>query len=126
MAGDHKTVLAKVRKQLAEVFDESKQSIYIYLDENSKVCNESFASLLGYKSAKEWAGVKDDFAGTFVYPKDRATLVSAYQDAMNDLVGSTISVRWRKKGGGEVATTTILVPVVFEGHRMALHFIAPA
>jgi hypothetical protein len=26
---------------------------------------------------------------------------------------------------GEVPTTTILVPIVYEGHKMALHFIKP-
>ena len=45
---------------------------------------------------------------------------------MNNLVGSTISIRWKKKGGKEVPTTTILVPILLDGHRMALHFIEPA
>lgn len=126
MAGDHKAVLARVRKQLGEIFDESDQSIYIYLDEENKVCNDRFALLLGYGSAKEWASVKEDFAETFVSSKDRATLVAAYQNAIGNLVASTVSVKWRRKGKGEVPTTTILVPLVFEGHRMALHFITAA
>jgi hypothetical protein len=60
-----------------------------------------------------------------VYPKDRRTLVKAYEEAMNNMVDSTISIKWKKKGGGEVPTTTILVPIVYEGHRLALHFITP-
>ena len=122
---DHKKVIAKVRKLMGEIFDESDQSIYVYLDKENKVCNDRFAFLLGYRSAKEWGAVKTDFAATFVTPKDRSTLVTAYQNAIGDLVASTISVKWKKKGKGEVATTTIMVPLVFEGHRMALHFIKP-
>jgi len=124
--GTHKDALKLVREQLAEIFDESGQSVYIYLDETNKVCNERFATLLGYGSAAEWAAVKEGFAEVFVSPRDRQVLVSAYQNAMSSLVGSTVSIRWRKKKGGEVGTTTILVPLVFQGHRMALHFISPA
>jgi PAS domain S-box-containing protein len=123
--GTHAEVLSDVRKQLAEIFDNSGQSIYIYLDEENKVCNNRFATLLGYKSADEWASVKEDFAETFVSPKDRQVLVSAYQSAMDKLVGSTINLKWRKKGGGEVPTTTIVVPIIQGGHRMALHFVSP-
>jgi len=123
---DHKGVISKARKQLADVFEESEQSVYIYLDDVNKACNERFASLLGYGSPKEWASVKENFPEAFVSPKHRRALVSAYQDAITSLVGSTISVNWKKKKGGEVATTTILVPVVVDGHRMALHFISPS
>jgi carbohydrate-binding DOMON domain-containing protein len=117
--------MAKVREQFADVFEKSQQSVYVYLDDMNKICNKRFATLLGYESTASWANVKENFPEVFVSPKDRKTLVSTYQKAMNDLVGSTISVTWRKKGGGEVPTTTILVPIVFEGHRMALHFITP-
>jgi hypothetical protein len=116
-------VIKRVREQFSDIFDESEQSIYIYLDDINKVCNKRFASLLGYASPKEWAAVKENFPEAFVSPKDRQTLISAYQKAVSGLVGSTVSVRWKKKGGGEAATTTILVPIVLEGHRMALHFI---
>jgi carbohydrate-binding DOMON domain-containing protein len=122
----HAEILESFREQLAEILDNSDQAVYLYLDEINKVCNQKFASLLGYKSADEWAAVRAGFAETFVTPKDRPVLVTAYQNAMNKLVGSAISVRWKKKNGGEVPTKTILVPVVFEGHKMALHFISPA
>lgn len=121
--GTHEETIAKVRDQLVDIFDESEQSVYIYLDDLNKVCNERFAKLLGYSSAKEWAAVKQSFPEAFVSPRDRRKLVSTYQKAMDHLVGSMISVSWRKKQGGEVPTDTILVPLLFGGHRMALHFI---
>jgi len=118
-------VIAKVKEQFADVLEGSKQSVYIYLDDVNKACNKRFASLLGYESPEEWAAVEKNFPEAFVVPKDRQVLVSAYQSAMNDLVSSTISVTWRKKKGGEVPSTTILIPVVHDGHRLALHFISP-
>lgn len=111
---------------MADILDESEQSVYIYLDDANKVCNKRFATLLGYDSPRDWAAVKENFPEAFVSPKDRRTLVSTYQKAMTSLVGSTISIRWKKKGGSEVPTTTILVPIIHGGHRMALHFIAPS
>ena len=122
---DHHRVLANAMKQLADVFDNSKQCIYLYLDDMNKACNERFAKLLGYKSPEDWAAVTDNFPEVFVSPNDRMTLVATYQKAVNDLEGSMISIGWLKKDGKEIASKTILVPISFEGHRMALHFITP-
>ena len=122
---DPKGILSSVRDQFSDILEHSEQSVYIYLDDVNKVCNKRFASLLGYDSPRDWASVKENFPETFVSAKDRETLVSAYQKAMNGLVGSAISIAWKKKKGGEVRTTTILVPIVYDGHRMALHFITP-
>jgi len=119
----HQEIVSKVRAQMADVFEESKQGVYVYLDDANKVCNKRFASMLGYSSPKEWSEVNENFPEVFVSPKDRHALVSTYQRAMNDMVGSTISISWRRKDGKEVRTTTMLVPFVYEGHRMALHFI---
>lgn len=121
----HEAIMKGVREQLADVFDESQQSVYVYLDDSNKACNKRFASLLGYASPTEWAKVDQSFPEAFVHPKDRRTLVKAYEEAMNKMVGSTISIKWKEKGGGEVPATTILVPIVYEGHRLALHFITP-
>ena len=121
----HQDIISKIRDQLADIFDESEQSVYIYLDDNNKVCNKKFAALLGYGSPSEWADVKENFPEAFVSPQDRQTLVSTYRKAIDDLAGSTISIAWKKKEGKEVRTTTILVPIVYGGHRMALHFITP-
>lgn len=121
----HELVIAKVKKLFADVLEGSKQPVYIYLDDADKVCNKRFASLLGYESPEEWGAVEKNFPEALMVQKDRQVLVSAYQSAMNDLVGSTISVTWRKKKGGEVPSTAILVPLVQDGHGMALHFVSP-
>jgi hypothetical protein len=125
-AHSHKEVISRVREELDEVFEESEQGVYVYLDDSSKVCNNKFAKMLGYKTPEEWAKVMDNFPEVFVAPKDRRLLVETFQKAMNSLVGSMVSITWKKKGGGEAPSKTILVPIVKDGHRMALHFVSEA
>ena len=56
----------------------------------------------------------------------RSALIRTYQNAMEKHVGSQIAVTWAKKGGGEVRTSVILVPIVFGSELLALHFIEEA
>ena len=64
-----------------------------------------------------------NFPEAFVSSKSRKTLVTAYQKAMEQHVGSSIDVTWKRKDGKDVASNVILVPYSYEGHLMALHFI---
>ncbi|NWG09412.1 MAG: hypothetical protein HXX80_03730 [Nitrososphaerales archaeon] len=111
-------------RQLRQIFISSEQAIYLYLDDAHKVCNKKFASLLGYGSPSEWTKIEKSFPETLVDRKSRQTLVSAYQDAMEKMVGSTVDVTWKKKSGGTVDTTVILVPISYQGHLFALHFVS--
>ena len=119
----HSDLIKEARSHLKAIFEESKQSIYLFLDDENKVCNKKFAALLGYKSPEEWSAVEDSFTQAFVDEKSQEKLVSAYQKAMNDFVGSSMEVEWKKKSGGKVKTKVILVPFLFNGHLFALHFI---
>lgn len=120
----HEEVLAGLLEQLKEVFESSEQGIYLYLDDNHKACNQRFASLLNYRSPKELAAEKLPFTDTFVDEKSQDALVSAYQNAMEKLIGSTISVTWRAKDRKPIRTNVILVPVSYSGHLFALHFVS--
>ena len=51
----HEELVKGITEQMKPVLEKSEQAIYIYLDDNHKVCNKKFADLLGYKSPKEWA-----------------------------------------------------------------------
>jgi PAS domain-containing protein len=50
-AHPHEELIKGVYEQLREIFDESKQAIYVYRDDTHKACNQRFASLLGYNSS---------------------------------------------------------------------------
>ena len=123
MPRDHERIIENAKKQFAVILKESKQGIYMYLDDTHKLCNEKFASMLGYNSAKEWSKVEKPFTEAFVEAKSQRTLVSAYQEAMNSKTGSCIDITWKRKTGGNANTQVILVPVSIEGHLLALHFI---
>lgn len=123
---NNKKALDGAYRQLKRVFDSSEQSIYIYADDINKVCNKKFASLLGYKSPEEWAKVDENFPSAFVADKSQHDLISAYQNAMEKMTASKLKVAWKTKSGKNVVTSVILVPIIYEGNAMALHFVSKA
>ena len=100
----HEELMAEIAKLYHPMLDDSKQSIYIYLDDNHKVCNKKFASLLGYKSPEEWASSKTSFTDSFVDKSSQNALVTAFQNAMENFSGSHFDVTWKKKDGKSVKT----------------------
>jgi PAS domain S-box-containing protein len=120
---EEEQAISGIALQLEEIFEHSEQAVYIYMDDINKVCNGTFATMLGYKSPKEWAAVKENFPDAFVSRKSQHTLISTYQAAMARFVGGTIQVTWKTKDGREVPTKTMLVPIRYGNQTMALHFI---
>ena len=108
---------------MKSILDTSQQAVYIYLDDIHKVCNGKFASLLGYHSPEEWAKVEDSFE-VFVDRGSQETLASAYHQAMEKLIPANVKVTWKKKSGGTVTTSVVLVPIAFDDHLFALHYIS--
>lgn len=109
-----------------EIFDSSTQGMYVFLDDDARLCNEKFSALLGYGSPDEWAkvDVQGSFPNAFVHRKSQRALVTAYQNAMEKMVALTFKVTWLKKSGETVDTTVTLVPIVYQGHLFALHFVS--
>jgi PAS domain-containing protein len=120
----HLELISGIARQMKTILDSSQQAVYIYLDDIHKVCNQKFASLLGYSSPEEWAKVEDPFPEAFVERSSQDTLVSAYQQAMEKIIPANIRVTWKKKSGGSVTTSVIMTPIEYEGHLFALHFIS--
>ncbi len=121
----HQEELVKgIAEQLKPILDKSKQAIYIYLDDTHKVCNKKFADLLGYKSAKEWADTEAPMAD--IVEEDQQSIISAYEDAMENMMASSLDVRLKNiKTGKTVKTRMIMVPLTYSGgHLFALHFLS--
>jgi len=118
----HEEVVKGLYEQMKPVFDSSEQPIFLYLDDNHKACNSKFASMLGFKSPKEWAEIQG-FLEVYVAEKSRETLMTAYWDAMKKKTASTTQITWMKKGGGTFDSTVILVPMFFDGHLFSVHFV---
>ena len=121
---EHEELVDGLFQQLRTIFEKSDQSIYLYLDDAHKICNDKFASLLGMSSPDEFAKVTESFLDMFVTKKSQKKLISAYENSMEKLVGSAFDVTWKTKNGEEIETTVILVPILYNGHLFALHFIS--
>lgn len=122
----HDGLMQSITEKYVDMFAHSRQGMYLFLDDAHKVCNEKFSTLLGYKSPDEWANVETSFPDAFVAQDSQETLISAFQDAMEDMIGSTNTISWKKKDGSTVSTDVILVPIVHERHLFALHFVSPS
>jgi len=120
----HVELIWGVYEQFKEIFEESKQAIYVYYDDSHKICNQRFATLLGYESPEEWSTVNEPFTEAFVNDESKEILVSTYRNAIEDKIGSDIEVSWKKKSGESIGTKVIMVPISYNGELLALHFIS--
>ena len=119
----HSDLIKTIAGEYKEILANSSQGVYVYLDDVHKVCNPKFAELLGYASPEAWAKVGTNFPDTFVDERSQGALVTAYQEALENLSGSALDVTWKTKNGKTVSTHVILVPVPHRGHLFALHFV---
>ena len=119
----HEELVNGFYNQLKEIFDSSEQAIYLYLDDTHKICNKKFAQMQGFKSAEEWSKVENPLEVS-VEKSSQATVVSAYRNAMEKLIASKISVKLKNKTGGTYDATIIMVPLSYQGHLFALHYIS--
>ena len=119
----HEDLVNGFHSQLKQIFDESEQAIYLYLDDNHKVCNNNFASLLGYGSPEEWARIKNPLEEN-VDKSSQGAVVSAYYDATEKMVGSQMNVKLKTTSGSIFDASVIVVPVAYMNHMFALYFIS--
>ena len=118
----HEDLVSGFYNQLKEIFDSSEQAIYLYLDDNHKVCNKKFAKMQGYSTPEEWAKIENPLEAG-VDKSSQAAVVSAYRKAMEKLSASKIEVTLKKKTGETFDASIIMVPVAYQGHLFALHYI---
>ena len=119
----HEELVKGITAQLKPIMDKSAQGIYVYLDDTHKACNKKFADLLGYKSAKEWADTEAPLAD--VVEADQERVIAAYEDASERMLASSLDVRFTNiKTNKPVKARVIMVPIAYDGHIFALHFIS--
>jgi hemolysin-activating ACP:hemolysin acyltransferase len=119
----HEQLVKGISQQMKPVLEKSEQAIYIYLDDNHKVCNRKFADLLGYASSKDWASTDAPLAD--VVEEDQQSVIDAYMNASEKMVASDIEVRVKNiKTGKLIKTRMIIAPVGHAGHVFTAHFIS--
>jgi hypothetical protein len=120
----HEGLIGGLQEQLKPVLEASTQPMYGYLDDNHMFCNAKFAKLLGYGSKEEWANAgTGSFLNAFVVKESQQALQKAFQDATEHMAGSLIKIAWKRKDGAAIEAPVILVPISYNGHIFALHFI---
>jgi len=117
----HEQLVKGISEQMKPVLEKSGQAIYIYLDDNHKVCNKKFADLLGYKSPKEWADAEAPLSD--VVEEDQQGVIDAYMNASEKMVASVIELRFKNiRTGKIVKTRMIIAPIGHAGHVFTAHF----
>ena len=119
----HEDIVNRFHGQLKQIFDDSPQAIYLYLDDNHKVCNKKFASLLGYGSPEEWAEIENPLEEN-VAKESQDAVVSAYFDASEKMIASQMDVKMKTTSGSILEASVIVVPVAYQNHMFALYFIS--
>jgi hypothetical protein len=122
-AEEHHGELVKgMAAQFKKILDKSPQAIYLYMDDNHKTCNKNFATMLGYKSVKAWEKIDAPLAD--VVEAHQQKVIDAYMKASGSLQAGSVKVTMKNVTTGElVKTSMIMVPVVYDGHVMTMHFI---
>ena len=119
--GHHEKLVEGITQQMKPVLEKSGQAIYLYLDDNHKVCNKKFADLLGYKSPKEWADAEAPLSD--VVEEDQQGVIDVYMNASEKMVASAIELRFKNKRTGKIVKTRMIIaPVAHAGHVFTAHF----
>ena len=119
----HEQLIKGVYTQFKPIMDHSPQAMYIYLDDEHLIWNKKFGELVGYKTVAEAHKKTNDFLGLFVDKKNWKAVVTAFRNAMDKGVATNAVVGWKHRSGKVVKKQVILVPICYDGHMMALHFI---
>ena len=121
---EHKEVLHELLEQFAPVFFHSPDGVYLYLDDNHKVCNKRMAEMFGM-TIDEW-NKAPNFLERFVAPGDRELFAANYQ---KHVAGLTRPVTFRfkaKRRNGDVFTAETEIPISWKGYSIAYHFVREA
>jgi PAS domain-containing protein len=116
-------VLSDLYSQLRKVLDAAEQPILIYLDDKHKVCNQQFADMLGYPSPHELSSTSGFLEMLVDDEASRNAFMEAYWLAINNMNAVGLEVTWRKKDGSNLKTSTVMVPMEYEGHILLVQFV---
>jgi PAS domain S-box-containing protein len=121
----HSTMLAELAEQYEPLMEHSPDGVYLWLDEVHKICNARLAALFGY-SVEEWQA-QVPFLDSFVAEADQERFSSNYYASVHDLT-SPIRFRFRavRADGSEFLAETDMIPITYDGHAIALHFVRSA
>ncbi len=119
---EHEQILTALLKQLTPVFLHSPDGVYLYLDDNHKVCNKRLADMFGM-TVEQWSRVPNFLEG-FVAPQDRDLVASNFQTHIATL-SRPVTFRFTavRKNGKTFTAETEMIPLSWNGYPIAYHFV---
>lgn len=119
----HEHLIQEINQLFKPILTKSPQAIYIYLDDEHKICNKKFATLLGYKTEQEW--IDNPYPVDDLDPKDQKKGIETYIQTSEKLIASTVEGTWITKQGKKIHSTILMTPFVYKDEVFVLHFISP-
>lgn len=114
--------LQALSEQFQPIFAASPDGVYLCVDGTYRMCSERLAAMFGY-SDEEWQAV-GDFLDVFVDEHDQALFGWNYQHRAAALAFPvTFRFRARRKDGSTFAAETDMIPLPYDGHVIAYHFV---
>jgi PAS domain S-box-containing protein len=123
MTGSHAALMKEVKNHFQPVLDNSSDGVYLWLDDGEMVCNEKLAKMFGYKNAAELCRV-ESFLGDLVAEKDQKMFAKQFHTHVANLSRPvTFKFTAKMKNGKTFAAETDMIPITFQGHALAYHFV---
>ena len=117
----HEHLVKEIEELFEPILSMSPQAIYIYLDDEHKICNQKFADLLDYESVQKW--VENKFPVSDVDEKDQQKVIKSYMEASKELKASSLNVAFTTKKGEKIKTEIIMAPFTYKDEVFVIHFI---
>ena len=112
----------ELAKQFGLVFENSPDGVYVWLDDDNKICNERLASMFGYP-VDEWSST-GPFLDSFVDEEYQHIYGSNYHNHVASLASPvTFRFRARRKDGSTFSAETDMIPISWDGNAVAYHFV---
>lgn len=119
---EHEQILREMLEQFGPVFEKSPDGVYLYLDDNHKICNDKLAKMFGL-TTKEWAAAPN-FLGDFVVEQDQEKVATNYQRHIATLTRPVVfRFRALRKDGSTFTAETEMIPISWRGNPVAYHFV---
>ena len=119
---EHDQIMDDLLKQFSPIFLSSPDGVYLYLDDNHKICNRQMAEMFGM-TVEEWNRTSD-FLGDFVAQEDQERFASNYRTHVAAMTGPiTFRFNGVRKNGEAFLAETEMIPVTWNGYPIAYHFV---
>jgi len=122
----HEDATAALAAQLAPIFEQSPDGVYVWLDETHWMGNQRLAELFGYGGPDE-LNDSPHLLNQHVHEDDQHLFAWNYWNRVQELAFPvTFRFRGIRKDGSPVPLETDMIPLTFGGHTFAYHFVRRA